>query len=223
MKQKEQKNWLVCQELVKYKYLTRKHTKAPEGVFCYTINIMTLYTKRGDDGTTGLFGSSGRISKTSNITEALGTLDELNAVIGVCRAKYDKKGIEILGRKASDILFDVQQHLFTIQAELAGADKHITQDKVDSLGDMTDAIEETLEPITSFLLPGASELSAFVDLARTVSRRAERAVIRAADETTIAIHSETLAYCNRLSSLMYAMVRTTNDQLEANESAPTYE
>jgi len=183
---------------------------------------MTLYTKRGDDGTTGLFGTDGRISKTSNITEALGTLDELNSVIGVCRAKYDKKNMEILGRRASDILFDVQQHLFTIQAELAGADKHIDQEKVDWLGDTTDAIEETLEPITSFLLPGASELSSFVDFARTVSRRAERSVIRAADETTIEIHAETLAYCNRLSSLLYAMVRTTNDQLEASESAPTY-
>ena len=183
---------------------------------------MTLYTKKGDDGTTGLFGTPGRISKTSNITEALGSLDELNAVIGVCRAKYDKKGIEILGQKASDMLFDVQQHLFIIQAELAGADKHIDQEKVDWLGDTTDAIEETLEPITSFLLPGASELSSFVDLARTVSRRAERAVIRAADETTMQIHAETLAYCNRLSSLLYAMVRTTNDQLSATEEAPTY-
>jgi len=183
---------------------------------------MTLYTKKGDDGTTGLFGTKGRISKTSNITEALGTLDELNAVIGVCRAKFDKKGIEILGRKASDILFDVQQHLFTIQAELAGADKHIDQEKVDWLGDTTDAIEETLEPITSFLLPGASELSSFVDLARTVSRRSERCVIRVADESVAPISVETLAYCNRLSSLLYAIVRTTNDQLGVNESAPTY-
>ncbi len=184
---------------------------------------MTLYTKKGDDGTTGLFGTPGRISKTSDVTEALGTLDELNAIIGVCRAKYDKKEMIILDRKASDILFDVQQHLFTIQAELAGADKHIDQGKVDWLGDTTDMIEETLEPITSFFLPGASELSAFVDLARTVSRRAERAVIRAADETTIAIHAETLAYCNRLSSLLYAMVRTTNDKLGVNETAPTYQ
>ena len=183
---------------------------------------MSLYTKKGDDGTTGLFGTPGRISKTSNITEALGTLDELNALIGVCRAKYDKKDMEILERRASDILFDVQQHLFTIQAELAGADKHIDQEKVDWLGDTTDAIEETLEPITSFLLPGASELSAFVDMARTVSRRAERCVIRVADESTATICPETLAYCNRLSSLLYAMVRSTNDQLGVTEAAPTY-
>ena len=183
---------------------------------------MTLYTKKGDDGTTGLFGKPGRISKTSAITEALGTLDELNAIIGVCRAKYTNYEIVVVDRPASDVLFDVQQHLFIIQAELAGADKHIDQAKVDWLGDTTDDIEQTLEPITSFLLPGASELSSFVDLARTVSRRAERRVVEVADESLVEIGSETLAYCNRLSSLLYAMVRTTNDQLGGSEIKPTY-
>lgn len=184
---------------------------------------MTLYTKKGDDGSTGLFGAPGRILKTSNITEALGTLDELNSIIGVCRAKYDQSGVQILGHDASDILFDVQQHLFVIQAELAGADRHIDQDKVEWLGDVTDQIESQLEPINSFLLPGASELSSFVDLARTVARRAERCVVRVADESTATIHAETLAYCNRLSSLLYAMVRLTNDWLDKDESAPTYD
>lgn len=184
---------------------------------------MTLYTKKGDDGTTGLFGSKGRISKTSPITEALGTLDELNAVIGVCRAKYDTHGITVLGLPASDVLFDVQQHLFIIQAELAGADKHIDQAKIDWLEQTTDGIESGLEPITTFLLPGASELSSFVDLARTVARRAERRVVEVADEGVTEIHSETLAYCNRLSSLLYAMVRLTNDVLDKDENAPTYQ
>ena len=190
-------------------------------IICYTVT-MSLYTTKGDDGSTGLFGTAGRVSKSSDITDALGTLDELNAVIGVCRAKYDKKNMAILGRPASDMLFDVQQHLFIVQAELAGAEKHIDQDKVDWLGETTDAIEATLEPITSFLLPGASELSSFVDLARTVARRAERGVIRAADHSSTDIHPATLAYMNRLSSLLYAMVRTTNDQLGGQETAPTY-
>ncbi len=182
-----------------------------------------LYTKKGDDGTTGLYGSTGRISKTSSITEALGTLDELNAIIGVCRAYYTKANMDMVGQGASDILFEVQQHLFTIQAELAGADKHITAEKVAWLEGITDSIESTLEPITTFLLPGSNELSALVDWARTVARRSERSVIRVADESLCEIHEETLAYCNRLSSLLYAMVRSTNDQLDTVEQAPTYE
>lgn len=183
---------------------------------------MALYTKKGDDGTTGLFGTKGRISKTSPITEALGTLDELNAVVGICRAKYRQNPLEVVGRPIDEILFDVQQHLFIVQAELAGADKHISADKVEWLGDTVDAIEQELEPITSFLLPGASELSATVDLARTVARRAERRVVEVADEGLTAISAETLAYCNRLSSLLYALVRITNDSLGATESQPNY-
>lgn len=184
---------------------------------------MSLYTKKGDDGATGLFGCDGRISKSSAITEALGTLDELNAVVGICRAKYNLHGIVVNGLSGGDVLFDVQQHLFIIQAELAGADKHIDQAKVDWLSDMTDEIEQQLAPITSFLLPGASELSSFMDLARTVARRAERRVVEVADESLAAISLETLAYCNRLSSLLYAMVRLTNDQLNGQEERPTYD
>lgn len=184
---------------------------------------MTLYTKKGDDGSTGLFGSKHRISKTSPITEALGTLDELNSIIGLCRARYRDIAVEVEGRAVSDILEDVQQHLFTVQAELAGAEMQITQDKVDWLGSTTDTIESMLQPITSFLLPGAHELSAQVDIARTVARRAERRVVEVADESLVAIHPETLAYLNRLSSLLYAIVRITNDVLEGSEAAPRYE
>lgn len=183
---------------------------------------MTLYTKKGDDGTTTLFGSKDRISKFSPETEALGTLDELNAVIGICRAKFDETDIRVRDQRASEVLFDVQQHLFTIQAELAGADKTITADKVDWLGDTVDHIESTLEPITSFLLPGASELSSFVDLSRTVARRAERRVVEVQQTSEMKLGDNTVAYMNRLSSLLYALVRLTNDVVGGEEEAPTY-
>ena len=192
-------------------------------MFCYTVIIMTLYTKKGDDGTTGLFGSGERISKTSAVAKALGTLDELNSIIGICRAKYGTMGVTVDGVSATDVLFDVQQHLFIIQAEIAGADKHIDQSKVDWLEKTTDTIESQLEPITSFLLPGASELSSFVDFARTVARRAERRVIAVMESETVPVSHNTIAYCNRLSSLLYAMVRLTNDMLDQTESAPTYQ
>ena len=183
---------------------------------------MTLYTKKGDDGTTTLFGGEGRLSKSSDIAEALGTLDELNAVIGICRAKFKSESIAVDGKGVSDILYFVQQHLFIVQAELAGADKHIDQAKVDWAEHLTDTIESGLEPITSFLLPGASELSSILDLARTVARRAERRVVAVADASTTSINKETLAYMNRLSSLLYALVRLANDAAGAEESAPTY-
>jgi cob(I)alamin adenosyltransferase len=153
----------------------------------------------------------------------LGTLDELNSTIGLCRAKYRDVSVQVQSREASDILEEVQQHLFTIQAELAGAEMQMTQDKVDWLGSTTDAIEDMLEPITSFLLPGAHELSAQVDVARTVARRAERRVVEVADESLATIAPETLAYLNRLSSLLYAIVRITNDTLDGHEEAPRYE
>lgn len=184
---------------------------------------MTLYTKKGDDGTTTLFGTKERISKASEATEALGTLDELNALIGVCRAKFDETDIRVLDKRGSEVLFMVQQHLFIVQAELAGADKSIDQEKVDWLGDTVDEIEKTLEPITSFLLPGASELSSFVDLARTVARRAERRLVEVHTQTDIELHAETLAYVNRLSSLLYAIVRLVNDVVGGEESAPNYQ
>lgn len=196
--------------------------KPPWVVFCYNI-AMTLYTTKGDDGTTGLFGSKIRVSKVSRITQALGTLDELNAVVGICRAKYNKTDIMIVGHPAGDILYDIQQHLFTIQAELAGADKHISTDNIEWLEYITDQIEQTLAPITSFFLPGASELAAFVDLARTVARRAERTVVFVTEQSPTAVRPETLTYLNRLSSLLYAMVRATNDQLNEIEHTPEYQ
>lgn len=183
---------------------------------------MSLYTAKGDDGTTGLFGSKERISKTSPVTEALGTLDELNAVIGVCRAKYRDQNIAVDNVTVPEILFTIQQDLFVIQAQLAGADKHISQEKVDWLSGLTDTIEQQLEPITSFLLPGASELSSFVDLARTVARRSERRLVEVVEQNLVVLDSETLAYANRLSSVLYALVRLTNDILGGAETAPTY-
>jgi cob(I)alamin adenosyltransferase len=174
-----------------------------------------LYTGKGDGGTTKIFGcDQQRISKSSAVIEALGALDELNSWIGFCRAK--NAGLKTLER--------VQQNLFIIQAEVAGAPgKTIIKTKVSALGREVNAIEKKLPPIKSFFLPGATLLGGALDYARTLARRAERAVVRAREENPKLIGPFSLAYLNRLSSLLYALARLANHKSGIKETPPTYE
>ena len=173
-----------------------------------------LYTRKGDSGTTKSFSSKGRLSKTDPLFEALGTVDELNALLGVCKMKAE-------GSLIARHLETIQQHLFILQAELAGAGKQLTAEHVLWLEHETDAIESTLPPITTFFLAGGTELSAQLDLARTVARRAERRVL-AAHEGGVELADASLAYVNRLSSLLYAFARKANSSAGASEQPPTY-
>src|SRR3989344_1654949 len=135
---------------------------------------MTFFTGKGDGGTSKLFDSESgkRVSKASPIFETLGMLDELNSLIGWCTAAVPH-GLEFETRKLRLILHDVQDPLFTIQAEGAGAPKSIPLSSVEHLGVLIGRIEASLPPVTSFLLAGATELSARLDVARAVARRAE--------------------------------------------------
>ena len=172
-----------------------------------------LYTGRGDKGTTSHLGSATRVPKNDPVIEALGSLDELNALIGICKIKTDGEAFEILER--------IQQDLFIIQAELAGAHKHISADKVTALERVVSGIEERLPPIQTFFIAGGTELATFLDYARTVSRRTERVIVGLAQGKTIA--DEVLAYMNRLSSVLYALARLTNNESGITEKPPTYE
>lgn len=183
---------------------------------------MALYTGKGDKGTTKLFDSKSgeRVSKGSLIFEALGTVDELNTVVGWCRAGCVLDWLA--GEKTvGDILLDVQHHLFTIQAELAGAPKHIPLKNVRELENRIAAIEATLPEITTFFVPGGNELSARLDIARTVARRAERRLVDL-HENEKKLSQHTLTYANRLSSLLYALVRFVNERSGEAEQAPKY-
>lgn len=154
-----------------------------------------LFTGKGDDGTTYFFGSKERFGKDTPLVEALGTCDELNSLLGYLRAK-------ISGDSA--LIEEVQQDLFIIQAELAGADKHIVEEKVKTMEERINAIEKELPPIKTFFVPGANEESALYDMARTLARRTERRVVALGDKVP---SKWTLAYLNRLSSLLYALAR----------------
>ncbi|MBI5798860.1 MAG: cob(I)yrinic acid a,c-diamide adenosyltransferase [Candidatus Yonathbacteria bacterium] len=175
-----------------------------------------LYTGKGDGGTTQTFGCCDqRISKSSAVTEALGTLDEVNSFIGV--VKMNTQATEV-----AKILDEVQQNLFIVQAEVAGAGKHIDNEKVTELESIINAIEAELPPIKSFFVSGGTELASLLDFARTLARRAERRVVGVAEEGVTTVSKETLAYLNRLSSLLYALARQVNHKSGITEEPPKY-
>jgi len=179
-----------------------------------------LYTRKGDDGKTKTFGCNQRISKSSAIAEALGALDETNSYLGLVKTKSKFKiGSQFL----KEIVHKTQENLFIIQAELAGAQgKTIDEEKVKNIEKTINSIEKKLPPIKSFFIPGATELGAMFDIARTISRRAERRVVVVANEKTVKLGEFSLTYLNRLSSLLYALARFSNYKLGGKEKAPNY-
>ncbi len=183
---------------------------------------MILYTKKGDGGTTGTFGCDQRISKSSAITEALGTLDEANSYLGLCKLKARNAECVIDGKKVGSIIHEVQDDLFIIQAEVAGAEKTISEEKVEWLEGIIAELEEVLPEIHSFFISGGTEFSTYMDLARTLARRAERRVVAVHEEGEQKVGEYTLAYLNRLSSLLYAVARYENIRNGIVENTPDY-
>lgn len=168
---------------------------------------MKLYTKTGDDGTTGLVGG-GRVPKTSLRVDAYGTVDETNAVLGVARAARLTPAIDAT-------LSRVQEDLFTLGAELAcvpGREAKLNmqllgEDDIHRLEVAIDEADAACAPLKTFVLPGGSAQAAALHLARTVCRRAERAVLSIDDAP---IRGEVVIYLNRLSDLLFALARRAN-------------
>ena len=184
-----------------------------------------LYTRKGDDGSTQTFGCCDqRISKSSAVAEALGTLDEVNSFLGLCKIKSENITWDIPGseKKLANIIDDVQQNLFTAQAEVAGADKKVSKEKVIEIEKIIDCIEKELPPIKTFFVSGGSELATHFDFARTLARRAERRTTAVQEEGLISISAETRQYLNRLSSLLYALARYSNHKAGIEEEKPRY-
>jgi cob(I)alamin adenosyltransferase len=185
-----------------------------------------LYTRRGDNGDTSLFGSGARLPKDDARIEALGAMDELNSLIGVCKTRAASNAVATASgaikpsRRIVRILEAMQQHLFIVQAELAGADKHLTEEHVKALERLIDAIEKKLPPLRNFVLAGGSELAALLDYARAVARRAERRAVAAHHIKPLSPH--TLAYLNRLSSALFALARLVNARVGREEQHPHY-
>lgn len=168
-----------------------------------------------------------RVSKLSCDIEALGALDELGAAVGVCYALLNElpsskklRAAKIGTRVLPAILLELLQHLFIIQAEIAGADKTLKKEHVAFLEEMTDTIEKTIPPIRSFTLPGATILSAHLDRTRTLARRAERRVRGLSKKRTPS--EDTLHYLNRLSSVLFALARFAAWKAGVKEEKPHY-
>ena len=175
--------------------------------------MSTLYTGKGDGGTTKFFGcDQKRISKSSSVAEALGNLDELNSFLGL---------VKIKAGEFSKVIETIQENIFIISAHIAGADKNMTEEKVKEIENIIAECEKKLPPITKFSIAGGTELSAHLDFARTLARRAERRVVAVHDEMG-KISPEILKYLNRLSSILFALARLTNLRSGIKESAPSY-
>jgi len=178
---------------------------------------MALFTGKGDGGTTKVFGcDQQRISKSSELPEALGALDELNAFLGF--AKMRATGEERITR----ILRETQETLFIIQAEVAGADKHVQEDTVQKIEEIVNAIEKEIPPLKGFSIAGGTELSALLDVARTLARRAERRLVAVQEAGLRELPPSTKAYMNRLSSLLFALARLANHLVGVAEENPNY-
>lgn len=189
---------------------------------CYDFP-MAFFTGKGDGGTTKLFDTPQgvRVSKSSPIFECLGQLDELNSIVGWCKAG-SPADFSLKGREGKEVLHEVQDHLFTIQAEVAGAQKSIPKESVEALSALIKDIESSLPEVKSFLVSGGTEFSARLDMARAVSRRAERRLVTLHESGERTISDTSRAYVNRLSSLFYALTRLENHRAGALERAPVY-
>ncbi len=164
-----------------------------------------LWTGRGDDGTTGLY-HGGRVPKDAAVPEALGSVDEAQAAIGVARADA------VAGSVLHTVLSQVCGHLYVVMAELAtapsnhakllGGRSRVTPTMVAAVETWTDEAADRFPPLTDFVIPGQHRLAALLDVGRTLVRRAERRTVAVA-----APGSSALPYLNRLSSLLWALAR----------------
>jgi len=176
------------------------------------IRITRVYTRRGDRGETDLVGGA-RVPKDSARIDAYGTVDELNAALGVARAVNAaergrpgvRRDLETVLRKLQNELFDLGGELATPAAEFRPGMFRVGADEVTALETLMDRCQKDLKPLRSFVLPGGGRVSAFLHVARTVCRRAERDVLRLMRSEDIG--EWPLAYLNRLSDLLFVLSR----------------
>lgn len=186
------------------------------------IRITRVYTRRGDAGETDLVGGA-RVAKDSPRIEAYGTLDELNAAIGLARATNAAEGrrhracreLDGILRRLQNELFDLGGELATPAAALRPGMFRVGAAEVEALERLMDRCQKDLTPLRSFVLPGGGRISAALHVARTVCRRAERDVLRLMRHEDIGAWP--LAYVNRLSDLLFVLARWVGHHLKEAE------
>ena len=176
------------------------------------VKLNKIYTRTGDDGTTGL-GAGERRKKYDLRVAAYGTLDEANAAIGIARLHTGGDGM------LDAALSRIQNDLFDVGADLCtpgkgkgpdGARLTVTQAQVDWLESEIDRLNDELAPLKSFVLPGGTPAAAYLHLARTICRRAERLIAELKDRPDESVGDEVLKYVNRLSDFLFVAGRYAN-------------
>ncbi|OAV57210.1 cob(I)yrinic acid a c-diamide adenosyltransferase [Rhizobium sp. WYCCWR10014] len=182
------------------------------------VKLNKIYTKTGDDGTTGLVSGPRRLKDDLRV-EAYGTIDEANSVIGL--ARLYTSGLPELDA----MLMSIQNDLFDLGADLATPDTgepptyeplRIAETQVDRVERDIDQLNAGLEPLKSFILPGGSPAAAHLHLARTVARRAERLMVALARTDGEIVGEPAMKYVNRLSDFLFVAARHANDQGHAD-------
>ena len=180
---------------------------------------MKIYTKTGDDGSTGLFGGD-RISKDHLRIEAYGTVDETNSALGLVRTHIDSLPESTF---LNALLHTLQSELFVLGADLATPNEakvdvpRIDKNQIKNLERTIDKLQDQLPPLKHFILPGGAAITAFLHLARTTCRRAERQTVRLSHQEPINL--DALTYLNRLSDLLFVLARWTNHVLNIDDEA----
>ncbi len=183
------------------------------------VKLNKIYTRTGDDGTTGL-GTGERVPKTDVRVTAYGEVDEANAALGLA-----VNAARAADPAMADALASIQHDLFDVGADLCIPVKpdedpqmclRVTETQVESLEVLIDRANERLEPLNSFVLPGGSPLAAALHLARTITRRAERATVALLHAQPDATNPLAAHYLNRLSDLLFVLSRVANDDGRAD-------
>lgn len=176
------------------------------------VKLNKIYTRTGDDGTTGLVDGS-RCPKHSARIAAIGEVDEANSVIGLAICALDEETHRAMLTRVQNDLFDLGADLATPaeDGDFTPSEMvlRVVPDQVTWIEQQIDTLNDRLEPLTSFVLPGGSEASARVHVARATARSAERAVTAMGAETPV--NPAAAAYINRLSDLLFVLARVLND------------
>jgi len=181
------------------------------------VKLNKIYTRTGDDGSTGLADGS-RVLKHSLRPQAYGTVDELNASLGLVFLCLDNKKDENLFNDIKVLIRGIQNDLFDLGADLSTPISkskqsyqplRITDNQIKKIEEKIDEYNDKLKPLNSFILPGGSEAASLIHLSRTIARRAERDVSLLSSEEEI--NKNSLVYLNRLSDLLFVLSRVLNE------------
>ncbi|HET6556640.1 MAG TPA: cob(I)yrinic acid a,c-diamide adenosyltransferase [Prolixibacteraceae bacterium] len=177
---------------------------------------MKIYTRTGDDGTTGLIGGT-RVKKYNIRLEAYGTVDELNSYIGLLRSLLEDKQTDVILEKIQHKLFVIGANLATeVHTELIKKQVPCRESDIVMLENEMDRMHEVLPPLNHFILPGGSQAASFCHVARTVCRRAERRIVELSEKSEV--DTLLIKFINRLSDYLFVLSRKISMDLKSPET-----